>query len=290
MGFIPEIDVPALALLMLSAVLCSGVGSILILQRRAMIGDSLSHAVLPGLVLSYLITHSLNPLWMIIGAFVSGILSVAMIQILQRGLKLDSGVAMGMTFTTFFALGILLLELGVGGDVHLDAHHALYGALELSYWPDLSWAQIPHDILAASFVLILLLVICILVFRSLNVFLFDQDFAKMAGFSVNFLDALTFIAATLAIVLSFKALGAILVIALLVCPAAAVRIHTPSLKAFMIGSVALGLVIACASYMLASFAPLWLGYAHSLHVGGVTAFMCGFSVLVSITLKRLKLV
>lgn len=283
-NFIPEIDVPALLLLILSAALCSGVGSILLLQRRAMIGDSLSHAVLPGLVVSYLLTHSLNPFWMISGAFISSLLSVAMIQVLQRGLRLDSGVAMGMTFTTFFALGIFLLEVGVGGDVHLDTHHVLYGALELSYWPDLSLSHIPNDIVAAAFAILTLCCVLSLVFKRFEVFLFDPDFAKVSGFNVHRLDTFILIAATLAIVLSFKALGAILVISLLICPAAAVRLRIKNIKTFMMASVALSVLIALTSYVAASFVPLWLGYAHSLHVGGVTACVCGATVVLSILL------
>ena len=143
--------------------------------------------------------------------------------------------------------------------------------------------------MASLGIVALLAVLCVVMFRYLRIFLFDQSFATMNGLSVSALDTLTFIAVALVVVLSFKALGAILVISLLVCPAAAVRIHIKSLRSFMIGSVVLGASIACISYVIASFAPAWLGYQHSLHVGSVTACICGVSVFMSIMLKRLGL-
>src|SRR6056297_1602977 len=117
-----------------AAIACALPGNFLILRRQALIGDAISHVVLPGIVVAFLITGTVTAWPMMIGAAVASLVAVLLIEAIRRLGGIEPGAAMGVVFTTMFAGGVVLLELSDTSSVHLDVQHALYGNLESLIW------------------------------------------------------------------------------------------------------------------------------------------------------------
>lgn len=283
-----QIDFPALLTITLCATSCALLGSLLLLRRESMLSDSLSHAVLPGLAGAFLLSGSIAPLYMIAGALVSCLACVALILIVTRTAQIESGAAMGVVFTSLFALGLFLLEHEIGAQIHLDAHHALYGALEMNYWPSLSLKDLPADIPALFIATALIIGLLMLFYIPIRTILFDTKFAQINDLKARFFEWPFFFLVAVLIVLSFNAVGAILVIALFVCPPATARLFCNTLKSQLTYSAIIGISTAITGYSLASWVPLWLGFQHSLNAGGMIASLSGFVLILSILHKKYR--
>ncbi|PTB84723.1 zinc ABC transporter permease, partial [Pseudidiomarina aestuarii] len=114
----------------LGAVACALPGNFLLLRRQALIGDAISHVVLPGIVVAFLVTGTITAVPMMIGAGCAAIVAVIVIELVKRLGRVEPGAAMGLVFTTLFAAGVLLLEITDTSSVHIDVQHALLGNLE----------------------------------------------------------------------------------------------------------------------------------------------------------------
>ncbi|MBL8563111.1 MAG: metal ABC transporter permease [Gemmobacter sp.] len=276
---------PPMLIALLAALACALPGNFLLLRRQALLGDAISHVVLPGIVLGFLLTGGASTPAMMAGAALAALAAAALIELLQRSARLDPGVAMGATFTAMFALGVLALELSGAGAVHLDVEHALYGNLESLIWFDATdWsalitpatlATLPPELFRMAATLALLAALCWLFWRPLVILTFDEGFARSLGLPVRLLSAGIVAAATLAAVAAFAAVGSILTIAMLICPPAAARLCTHRLGP----QVALSLVFAAASaligYVLGGYGPLWLGLPASVSAAGMIATTSG---------------
>ena len=111
------------------AISCALPGALLVLRRISMMGDAISHTVLPGLAIAFLVTNSRDPVPMLIGAVTVGVMAALLIQLVHTVGRLESGASMGIVFTAMFALGIVLIRQAVD-HVDLDASCVLYGAIE----------------------------------------------------------------------------------------------------------------------------------------------------------------
>ena len=120
----------------LAAVACALPGNFLLLRRQALIGDAISHVVLPGIVAAFLVTGTITAVPMMLGAGAAAIVAVVMIEIVKRLGRVEPGAAMGLVFTTLFAAGVLFLEITDTSSVHIDVQHALLGNLESLIWFD----------------------------------------------------------------------------------------------------------------------------------------------------------
>ncbi|TNF64076.1 MAG: metal ABC transporter permease, partial [Rhodobacteraceae bacterium] len=118
----------------LAAIACALPGNFLLLRRQALIGDAISHVVLPGIVVAFLLTGSVTTLPMVLGAGGAALVAVVLIEAIRRLGRIEPGAAMGVVFTAMFAGGVLLLEQSDTSNVHLDVEHALYGNLESLIW------------------------------------------------------------------------------------------------------------------------------------------------------------
>ncbi|MEC8196355.1 MAG: metal ABC transporter permease, partial [Pseudomonadota bacterium] len=135
----------------LAAVACALPGNFLVLRKQALIGDAISHVVLPGIVLAFLITGVVAAAPMMLGAAGAALVSVVMIEAIRRLGNIEPGAAMGLTFTTLFAAGVLLLEQSDTSSVHLDVEHALYGNLESLIWLDaIGWESLLDPVALAG--------------------------------------------------------------------------------------------------------------------------------------------
>ena len=219
-----EIDFPALATAVLGALACGLLGNFLLLQRQSLLGDALSHVVLPGIVLAFLVSGSTGSGPMLLGAAAAALLAVALVWLVQRAARIEPGAATGIVLTSFFALGVVLLEQSGARAVHLDVQHALMGSLEGIVWlgaRDLSAFLDPQRLAALPPVLLRLaavtsgVVLFLVLFRKeLALVSFDPDHARSLGLPAGGLRLLFLLACAAAAVAAFHAVGAIVTIAM----------------------------------------------------------------------------
>lgn len=282
--FVP-LTLPPLVIATLAALTCALPGNFLILRRQALLGDAMSHVVLPGIVAAYLLTGRATTVVMLAGALAAAALSAGLIEALRRLGRLDYGVAMGITFTTLFATGVLLLEGSGASGVHLDVEHALYGNLEGLIWFEATgWASLldpaalaglPEEMGALAIVLFLMASVMALFWRPLIIATFDEGFAITQGLPVGMIGAALTGLTALAAVSAFSAVGSILTIAMLVCPPAAARLLTDSLPRQMGLSLAIAAMAAILGTLSATELPPLLGLPGTVSASGMIATVSG---------------
>ncbi|MDB4835518.1 metal ABC transporter permease, partial [Cyclobacteriaceae bacterium] len=113
----------------LVAIPCGLLGSFLMLRKTVMVADAISHAVLPGIVISYFIVHDLSSIWLTFGAAIIGMLATLLIEFLKQKVRLQHDTSIGVTFTWLFALGVVLISL-FAHNVDLDLDCVLFGQIE----------------------------------------------------------------------------------------------------------------------------------------------------------------
>lgn len=267
------------------SVACALPGNFLLLRGQALIGDAISHVVLPGIVLAFVLTGAINSAAMLLGAAVAAVLSMLMIEVIRRMGRIESGAAMGVVFTAMFAAGVLLLEQSDTSGVHLDVEHALYGNLEGLIWLDaLGWeslidpvalAGIPVELTRMALVLVVVALFIAVFWRPLAMMSFDEGFARTLGVRTPILGMALVILSAVAAVAAFDAVGSIIVIAMFICPPAAARLLTNRLGVQVMMSVMLAALAAVLGYVLAGYGPLWLGFDASVSAAGMIATVSG---------------
>ncbi|KEK12524.1 metal ABC transporter permease [Lysinibacillus fusiformis] len=239
---------------LLVGVTCGIAGVFLILRKMSMIADAISHTVLFGIVMAYIITQSLNGFWMLIGAAVAGILTAYLVQLLHSsGIQEDA--AIGVVFTSLFAAGVLLITL-FASNVHLDVEHVLMG--EIAFVPWDRWTVLGLAMPKAVWMLLLVLVINIvfllLFFKEMKLATFDPVYAATIGIPVVFLHYGFMTSISFTTVAAFDSVGAILVVAMLIGPAATSYLISKTIKQMFIYSMLFGAGASVIGYYLAK---LW---------------------------------
>ena len=253
---------------------CGLVGVLLILRRMAMMADAISHTVLLGIVTAYLVTRELSGMHMLAGAAAAGLLTAMLVQWLHsRGVQQEASI--GIVFTTLFAIGVVLIATKAG-NVHLDVQHALMGEITFIPWEivELPWVgAVPEAVFTLSLVLLLEVLVILLFYKEWKITSFDPGLAASLGIPVVFMHYvfMTMISATA--VASFDAVGAIMVVAMLITPAAAAYLWTDRLSVMMGLSCLFGVLSAFAGYYLA----VWLDTS----ISGSMAFCTGMVFLLS---------
>ncbi|MBC3539807.1 metal ABC transporter permease [Rufibacter sediminis] len=241
----------------LVAVSCSLLGCFLILRRMAMVGDAISHAVLPGIVLAFLFSGSREVWTMLIGAAALGVACTFLIEFFHKKANVPADASIGVTFTWLFALGIILISV-YAGKVDLDQDCVLYG--EIAYVPLDIWLTEagmnlgPRTVWVLGGVLVILLVFISLFYKQLYLTSFDPAFAAAIGISTSLWYYLLMGAVSLTTVAAFESVGAILVVALMVGPPATAYLLTDDLRKMLVISVGCGIIASAAGFYLA----LWL--------------------------------
>ncbi len=276
---------------MFAAVACALPGNFLVLRRQALIGDAISHVVLPGIVVAFLFTGTVAASAMMLGAAGAAIIAVILIETIRRLGKIEPGAAMGVIFTAMFAGGVLLLEQSDTSSVHLDVEHALYGNLESLIWLDaVGWgslldptalASLPSELLRVSLATLGMALLLWIFWRPLKLSTFDEGFAATLGVPVRALGLGLVIVSALAAVAAFDAVGSIIVIAMFICPPAAARLVTNDLGRQVAWSVVFALLSAGAGYILAGYGPLWLGGTHAVSAAGMIATVSGIILAIA---------
>lgn len=268
-----------------AAMACALPGNFLILRRQAMVGDAISHVVLPGIVVGFLVSGTIAAGPMGLGAAGAAIIAVILIEAIRRFGRVEPGAAMGVVFTTMFAAGVLLLEQSGSSGVHLDVEHALMGNLEQLIWLRASgWASLadpvalatlPPELPTMALACALIGALTLAFWRWLKIATFDEGFAQSMGIPTGALGFGLVISAALAAVAAFQAVGSILVIAMFICPPAAARLMTNRLAAQIWWSLGFAALSATSGYVLAGYGPLWLGGQNAVSAAGMIAVVSG---------------
>ncbi|WP_299151712.1 metal ABC transporter permease [uncultured Tateyamaria sp.] len=267
------------------AVACALPGNFLLLRRQALIGDAISHVVLPGIVVAFLLTGVVATGSMLLGAAGAAVLSVIAIDLIRRLGRIEAGAAMGVVFTAMFAGGVLLLERSDTSSVHLDVEHALFGNLESLIWLDArGWSSLldpaalsglPVELPRMAVALVVVTAFLWLFWRPLALSTFDEGFARGLGMPTGPLGLALVVVSAIAAVAAFDAVGSIIVIAMFICPPAAARMMTNRLGHQMVWSAAFAAFSAIIGYVLAGYGPIWIGASASVSAAGMIATVSG---------------
>ncbi|MFG0245816.1 MAG: metal ABC transporter permease [Phycisphaerales bacterium JB052] len=275
-----------------AALVCGLLGNFLVLRRLSLMGDAVSHSVLPGLVIAFMLTDSRNPLVMFLGAAIAGIVTVILVEVVKKYGRVEPGAAMGVVFSVLFALGVLLIEQAAVRHIDLDADCVLHGQLETLVWygaPSsfselLQWSTvdaIPRQVLTLAIILVLAIGLVTLLYKELRIAAFDSALATAQGFNATIMHYVLMIFVAAATVASFEAVGSILVIAMLVCPAATARLFTDRLHTQILASVIVALICGIGGYFAATIIPA-LFDRDAVNAAGSMAMVGGLAVTLAI--------
>lgn len=267
----------------LIAISCGLLGVFMMLRKMSMTGDAISHAVLPGIVIGFFISGSQRGLEVIIGAGILGILATLIIDWLRKKARVQLDASIGITFTLLFAIGIILINL-LAYKVDLDQECVLYGEIAylpidlwisdsgINFGPRIMWLAVLNLGLVLSFILLL--------YKELTITSFDESFSLVIGLPAGAINLALMSMVSYTTVSSFEAVGAILVVALLVVPPATAFLWTKKLVPLIQLTCVLGLVISVLGYYLA--------YLMDSSIAGMIVAVAGVVFLASAFIKSLK--
>lgn len=246
----------------LTAMACAVPGVFLLLNKQSMLGDAISHAVLPGLAIGFLVSGSRDPLPMFIGAVLAGLFTGIVSGVIERRGRVEAGASLGVVFCSLFALGLILIRLAAD-HVDLDPGCVLYGALELAV---IDSATVPRIVWQSGANLILNLFLAGVFFKELQVVAFDPRFAKASGIPSGLIQQGLTVVTALTTVVAFESVGSILVIAMLIVPGASAMLLSRSVSGVLLWSLVVAISSAVLGHVLAiSVAPTWLGLLTGRH-------------------------
>ena len=249
----------------LCSIACALPGTFLVLRKMSMMGDAISHAVLPGLALAFLITESRASLGMFVAAIITGLLTALFTQWITKFGQVDQGASMGIVFTTLFAIGLILI-VQAADHVDLDADCVLYGAIELTPLDTVTLGsyEIPRAALSIGSVLLLNALLITLCFKEFRLSSFDPNLCNTLGISAQAMHYLLMAMVALTTVACFESTGSIIVIAMLIAPAATAHLITQRLLPLLLVASLFGTLSAISGHILALSLP------HLFQIGEIT--------------------
>lgn len=237
-------------------IVAGAVGCFIILRSMSLMGDAISHAVLPGVAISFILGINF-----FIGAIVFGLLSSIIITYIKENSVIKGDTAIGITFSSFLALGIILIGLA---NSTTDLFHILFGNI---------LAVQDSDKYMTIIVGLIVLTLITIFFKELLLTSFDPVLAKSMGMRVSFYHYLLMILLTLVAVTAMQSVGTILIVALLITPAATAYLYIKSLRTMLFLSSALGAV--------ASVLGLYIGYTFNIAAGSSIVLTSTFMFLLA---------
>ncbi|SDG71669.1 metal ABC transporter permease [Winogradskyella thalassocola] len=237
----------------LVAVACAIPGTFLVLRKMAMISDAISHSILPGIVVGFFVTQDLNSPLLILLAALTGIVTVVLVEYIQKTGLVKEDTAIGLVFPAMFSIGVILIAKNAN-DVHLDVDAVLLGELAFAPFDRLLIAETdvgPKSLWVVGTILLITITLLILFFKELKISTFDKGLAASLGFSPAIIHYGLMSVASVTTVGSFDAVGAILVVALMIAPAAAAYLLTTDLKKMLALAIGFGIFSAIFGYWVA---------------------------------------
>jgi manganese/zinc/iron transport system permease protein len=249
----PQVE---LALLLVAvAAACAVPGTFLVLRRMALVSDAISHVLLFGIVVAYLAVRDVSSPWLFLGAAASGVLTVALVELLQRTKLVKEDAAIGLVFPALFSLGALLLSLNVAKGIHLDVDQVLLGNEVFSISQDrLTWAGrdvAPRGLVVMAGLFVLNAGLVAAFYKELKLSTFDAGLAATLGFAPALLHYGLMTAVSVTAVAAFDSVGPVVVVALFVVPPAAAYLLTDRLSWLLVLAVGIGVVGAVVGVLAA---------------------------------------
>ncbi|MGH7215323.1 MAG: metal ABC transporter permease [Tepidisphaeraceae bacterium] len=246
------------------------IGCFLVVRGTSLLGDALSHSVLPGIVIGFLIGGSLHSPWILVGATAVGMAAALLVQSVHGHSRVKEDASLGIVFTTLFAIGVVMINL-FAGQADLDPGCVLYGNIEhFVLQPE---AIFPMAVILGGIVLGL-----IVFYRQLLVSTFDPALAISLGIPATLIHYLVMAALSLTVVTSFEAVGAILAVALLITPGATARLWTDRMPRMLVLAAAHGVLATLLGYWLSHEAVLNTSAAGAISVAGFGLFTMSWLV------------
>ncbi|OLT48731.1 zinc ABC transporter permease [Saccharomonospora sp. CUA-673] len=231
---------------------CAVLGGFLVLRGQALLPDAVSHAVLPGIVLIFLLTGDRASLWTVVGATAFGVLCVLGTDWLKRTGVVESDAALALVFPALFSLGILGISRFASG-AHIDLDSAIYG--DLTFAPlrtmELFGADVPRSLVITGLATVAVLALVATLWRPLQAAAFDPAFAELAGLRGRLIGQVLLVAVAGVAVVAFDSVGAILVITFFVVPASTARLLTTRLGAMLVVAALCGWIASAGGHALA---------------------------------------
>lgn len=276
----------------LLAMACAVPGTFLMLNRQSMLGDGISHAVLPGLAIAFLLTGSRDWIFMLAGAIAAGVLTGVISNAIEKYGKVESGAALGVTFCSLFALGLVLIRIA-SDHVEIHADCVLYGTLETAVIDGVISGRVPQVAWQAIAMLLANVLLVWLFYKELKIASFDPALAESQGipagrikFGITLMTAVT-------TVMAFEAVGSILIIALLIVPPATAMLISHRLPVILGFACGFGMMTSVAGHWLAIGPFPWLmrkslqlETLSSVSSTGMIAAACGLIFLLVLITRR----
>lgn len=237
----------------LVAIACAIPGTFLVLRKMAMISDAISHSILPGIVVGFFITQDLNSPWLILLAAFTGVITVALVERIQKTGLVKEDTAIGLVFPALFSIGVIMIAKNAN-DVHLDVDAVLLGELAFAPFDRLTVGGTdigPKSLWVIGTILTFTIGLLIAFFKELKVSTFDPGLSASLGFSPLIIHYGLMTVSSVTTVGAFDAVGAILVVALMIAPAACAYLLTTDLKKMLALAVFFGVFGAISGYWLA---------------------------------------
>ena len=249
---------------------CGWIGCYLILQGMALLGDAISHTVLLGIVVAFLVTGEVAGVAMFVGATLTGLLTTVAIEALHSTSRLKEDAAIGIVFTSLFALGVVLLS-AFAGKAHIDTQHVLYGNLELlasGASLSLRGHEIPVAVIQMAAIAVVVSGLIIAFYKELLVVSFDPQLAASLGLWPRLIRYGMMAVLSLTVVGAFQSVGAVLVVAMLIAPAATAYLLTRRLPLMFVYST----LAAGGSSLIGYHLAYWLDVSAA---GAMVSVSCG---------------
>ncbi len=266
---------------LLVAVTCAVAGSFLQLNRQPLMGDAMSHAVLPGIAVAFILSGSRDTWVMLPFAALFALILVWMTERIGRRGRLREDASMGIVFTTMFAIGVILIS-AYAGYIDLDLDCVLYGELVYAPWQRFNIGGYdigPRAVWLLGMALIVNLGIILLMYKELKLSSFDKSYAQVTGIPTRGVHFVYMTGVALATVAAFESVGAILVVAFLIVPPAAARLVSRSVGGMLVGSVVFGVLSAAGGILMAG----WIDTS----LAGAMAFTTGIFFILAVVGQNL---
>ena len=217
---------------------CGLLGSFIVVRKMALIGDAISHAVLPGVALGFLWSMEKDPLAILAGATAAGLMGSLVVELIKRTTKIKQDAALGIVLASFFAVGLCMIRM-----IQNNGGASRITGLKSYLFGDV--AVLDHqDVVTMTWVVTVTVLLVILLYRPLLTIGFDREFAHSIGLPVRLLDGLFQLFLAFSIVVALQAVGVVLVSALLITPAAAAYLLVNRMHHMLWVAAAIGMLSA----------------------------------------------
>ena len=267
-----QIEIQLIASLV--AIACAIPGTFLVLRKMAMISDAISHSILPGIVIGFFITQDLNSPLLIILAALTGIITVILVEYIQKTGLVKEDTAIGLVFPALFSIGVIMIAKNAN-DVHLDVDAVLLGELAFAPFDRLLISGVdvgPKSLWIIGVILLITVSLLLAFFKELKVSTFDKGLAASLGFSPAIIHYGLMSVSSVTTVGAFDAVGAILVVALMIAPAATAYLLTTDLKKMLWLAIGFGVLSAISGY--------WFAHWLDASIAGSITTMLGLLFLI----------